>query len=104
MIVLTAAGEGLLLFLHLFSIVFLDEDLPEEKKTKLGWFVIIIVGMYVLINWVIILTITIKDMIGKYRLWKEEKKLKKLKVKEDEDYLKWKKKKHIMKRMEKEQR
>ena len=41
-------------------------------------------------------------MIGKYRLWKEEKKLKKLKVKEDEDYLKWKKKKHIMRKMEKE--
>ena len=31
MIVLTAAGEGLLLFLHLFSIVFLDENLPEAK-------------------------------------------------------------------------
>jgi len=31
MIVLTAAGEGLIFFLHLFSLVFLDENLPEEK-------------------------------------------------------------------------
>ena len=60
MIVLTAFGEGLLLFLHLFSIVFLDEELPEEKANSYGWLMLVIVGLYILINWVVILTITVK--------------------------------------------
>ncbi len=62
MIILNAAGELLLLFLHLFSIVFLDDTLSEDKATQLGWFVIVIVGAYVFVNWVIIFTLTVKDL------------------------------------------
>ena len=84
MVVLTAAGEGLLLFLHLFSIVFLDDNISDEQQLKLGWLMIVIVGGYVLVNWVIILSITIKDMAGKFRQWKENKKLVKQKEKEEQ--------------------
>jgi len=60
MIALTALGEGLLLFLHCFSLVFLDEEISEEKANSYGWMMIMIVGMYILVNWVIIVTLTIK--------------------------------------------
>jgi hypothetical protein len=70
MMVLTAAGEGLLLFLHLFSIVFLEEDMDEEKSNNYGWFVIVLVGLYIFINWSIILTITIINLKKKWRDYK----------------------------------
>ena len=60
MIILTAVGEALLLFLHLFSLLFLDENLPEEKANRYGWLIIIIIGLYIMTNWVIILSITIQ--------------------------------------------
>jgi hypothetical protein len=31
MIVLTALGEGVLLFLHLYSLLFLNDDLSDDK-------------------------------------------------------------------------
>jgi len=60
MIVLTAVGEALILFLHLFSLVFLNDNLPEDKINQYGWFMIVIVGLYILINWIIIATFTVK--------------------------------------------
>ncbi len=102
MIILNATGELLLLFLHLFSIVFLDETLPEEKSTQLGWFVIVIVGLYVLINWIVIMTITVKDLLKQYRAYKAKKSKDKELVQEDEQYKIWKKKREVKKRMEKE--
>jgi len=60
MIALTALGEALLLFLHCFSLVFLDDSLTEEKSNSYGWMMIIIVGLYILMNWVIIVTLTVK--------------------------------------------
>jgi len=56
---LTALGESIILFLHLFSILFLDNNLEEEKINNYGWFILIIIGLYVVLNWVIIITITI---------------------------------------------
>lgn len=100
MMILTAAGEGLLLFLHLFSIVFLDSELPEDESNRYGWFVIVLVGLYIFINWSIILTITIKNLCVKWREFKASREEKKRKLKEDEDYKKWKKKRHVKKRME----
>ncbi len=60
--VLTATGEALMLFLHLFSIVLLDDNLPDEKSFKYGWFIIVIVGGYILVNWTIIMTILIMNL------------------------------------------
>jgi len=57
--ILTACGEGLLLFLHLFSILFLDDNLSEERSLLYGWLVIVIIGVYILANWTVIVTITI---------------------------------------------
>lgn len=70
MIILTAAGEGLLVFLHLFSLVFLQDDLPEEKSNTYGWLMLVIIGLYILINWVVILVITIKQLKQKWRAFK----------------------------------
>jgi hypothetical protein len=58
MVILTAAGEVILLILHLVSIAFLDDEISEEKSTQIGWFIIVLVGAYILINWVIVITIT----------------------------------------------
>ena len=57
--ILTALGEAILLFLHVFSILFLDDNLEEEKLNNYGWFILIIIGLYVALNWIIIITITI---------------------------------------------
>lgn len=73
MIALTACGEAILLFLHLFSMVFLDENLSEEKSNRYGWFVIVLVGLYILVNWVIILTITIINLKKQWGEYKKKK-------------------------------
>lgn len=62
MIVLTALGEGILVFLHLFSLVFLDEDLPDEKVNQYGWVILVTIGLYIVSNWVIILKITLGQL------------------------------------------
>lgn len=75
MMILTAAGELLLLFLHLFSLIFLEDNMEEEKSNSYGWFVIILVGLYVLINWTIIMVITIKIMCAKWKQHKIDKEI-----------------------------
>lgn len=60
MIILTALGEAVLVILHLFSLVFLDDELPEEKANTYGYLFLVIIGLYVISNWIVILTITIK--------------------------------------------
>lgn len=59
MIVLTALGEGLLLILHLFSIVFIDDNLSDEKANQYGWIMLVIIGLYILSNWIVIIKITV---------------------------------------------
>lgn len=59
MIVLTAVSEGLLLVIHLYSYVFLDPDLPDEKANSYGFLMLAIIGIYIISNWVIIIKITI---------------------------------------------
>lgn len=59
---LTAAGEGLMLFLHLISIYFLNDDLPDYKANRVGFLIIAIVGLYILVNWLIVIYITVMDM------------------------------------------
>ena len=59
MMILTAYGEGLLLFLHIFSAAFIDDNLPEETAYLYGWLVIVIIGIYILTNWVVIISITV---------------------------------------------
>jgi len=102
MMILTAAGEGLLLFLHLFSIVFLNPNLDQTKANQYGWFVVVIVGLYIVVNWGIIMGITIVNLRQNYRQWKEKQALHKKKLQEDEDYKRWKKKHHVKKRMAEE--
>eukprot|EP00347_Sterkiella_histriomuscorum_P005534 403356244 len=103
MIILTAFGEGVLLFLHLYSILFLDEDLPEEKSNSYGWFMICIIGLYILTNWVVIIVITVKQLKQKWADYKKSKVDVKKKAEEDKEYKKWKKKRHIRRQMEQEQ-
>ncbi|CDW89713.1 fu domain containing protein [Stylonychia lemnae] len=103
MIVLTALGEVLLLFLHIFSLVFLDENLTEEVENQYGWFIIIIIGFYILANWVIIVTLTIKQLRQKCKENKLKKSQLKLKQIEDVDFMKWKKRKQVRNRINREQ-
>ena len=63
MVVLTAVGEAMILVLHIISIAFLDDSLPEAKSTKIGWFVIMLVGFYILVNWLIIMAFTAVDLV-----------------------------------------
>ncbi|CDW87691.1 fu domain containing protein [Stylonychia lemnae] len=104
MIALTALGEALLLFLHLFSSVFLDEDLPEEKANSYGWFIIILIGLYILSNWIIIVTITIQQLKQQFKKSKVDKEKQKLKQKEDMEYKRWKKKRQIKNRISRDQK
>lgn len=92
MVVLTAAGEAMLLVLHLISVAFLDETMSEAKSNQLGWFVIALVGLYILVNWVVVLTFTVKDLCKKRKLKKVDKQKQKEKEKKDHEYKKWKKK------------
>ena len=61
-VVLTAAGEFIMLFLHLISIYFLDETLDENKANTIGWVINCLVGAYILINWGIVIALTVMDL------------------------------------------
>ncbi|CDW80137.1 UNKNOWN [Stylonychia lemnae] len=102
MMILTAYGEGLLLFLHVFSILFLDKDIPEEKSNMYGWIIILVIGVYIIINWVVIIIVTVSQMKEKWRNYKLQKLKNKSKLIEDKEYKKWKKKKQIKQRISKE--
>ncbi|CDW91263.1 fu domain containing protein [Stylonychia lemnae] len=102
MIILTAYGEGLILFLHIFSSLFLDDNLSEEKSNLYGWLVIVIIGLYILTNWTVIIIITVIQMKQNWKDYKEKKKSQKIKTEEDMEYKKWKKKRQIKKRIDKE--
>ncbi len=99
MMIFTAAGELLLLFLHLFSLLLLDDNIEEDKSNTYGWLMIVLVGLYILINWSVILAITIKNLCGKWKQFKVDQQAKKDKVKKDEEYKRWKKKRHVKKRL-----
>jgi hypothetical protein len=61
MIILTAMGEVVLLILHLISIAFLNDNLSDSKSNMLGYIVIAIVGLYILVNWVVVAVFMYKD-------------------------------------------
>ncbi|CDW89486.1 UNKNOWN [Stylonychia lemnae] len=103
MIILTAVGELLIFFLHLFSLVFLDETLPEDKANQYGWFLIVLIGMYILVNWVIILSFTIRQMMDNFKINKKKKQELKLKQEQDQEYQIWKKRRQLKNRSKKEQ-
>ena len=100
MVILTAAGEALLLVFHLLSTIFLDENIPEEDSFKYGMIMIILLGLYILVNWVVVGVITFKDLKGKWRLRKEKKVADELKKKEDYEYKKWRKRRQVIRKQQ----
>ena len=98
MVVLTAAGEVMLLVLHLISVAFLNPNLSEATSTKIGWLIDVLVGMYVLVNWVIIMVYTIADLIRQYKAWRLQSDQQRLQRLKDKEYKKWKKRNQIEKR------
>eukprot|EP00347_Sterkiella_histriomuscorum_P010294 403376857 len=102
MIILTSLGEIVLLFLHMFSYVFIDENLPEEKANQYGYLILVVVGLYILANWVVIITITVKQMKQKWRDFKQGRVDRVEKMKEEQQYQKWKKKRHLKRQIEHE--
>ena len=80
MLFLNALAEFLLLFLHLFSLAFLDPDLTVEKADELGLVVNITVAGYILLNWVLVLGILFIEMFGKFKRWRANRKVKKTSV------------------------
>ncbi len=82
MLILTAASELLLVFFHLFSLVFLDKNMPAKKKTDYGFVMLALVGIYVLANWAVVATLMTIDLRAKCknrRSMKETIKAEKLK-------------------------
>jgi len=79
MLILNALSEFLLLFLHLLSLVFLDDTMPESKANAIGWFINALVIVYILSNWVVVVILLVKDQKQKCiqrRQAKEEAKIK----------------------------
>lgn len=92
MLILTAFGEFIMLALHLISLVFLDENLSTQRITMLSWVVLVMVGLYILINWVIVIVITVMDLKASCKRKEKLKIEQKQKLKKDEDYNEWKQK------------
>ena len=92
MLLLTAAGEGMLLVIHLLSIPFLNPDLSVKTSTKLGWLIVVLTGLYILVNWIVVIAITVADMKGKYQAYKKKNAERKQKEADDKEYSKWKRK------------
>ena len=55
MLFLNALAEAVLVFLHLFSLVFIDDDMLAEKRHSLGIATNILVASYIALNWILIL-------------------------------------------------
>ena len=98
MIILTAAGEAMLLILHLISIAFLDETMKEDTSNKIGWFIIVLVALYIMVNWTVVVVITVINMKQNYKDWKLKKVEVKQKIADDYKYKKWKKRKQLEKK------
>ena len=62
MTILTAAGEIMLLVVHLISLAFLNQDMPEDKINQIGWVLLVLVGLYIIVNWVIVVIMTILNI------------------------------------------
>lgn len=91
MVALTIYGEAILLVIHIISIFLLDENISEDTITIIGWIIIVLVGKYILINWGIVLTFTIKGLLVKFKERKITKLQGKEREKKDEEYKRWKK-------------
>lgn len=72
--------------------------MKESTSNQIGWVVIVLVGVYILANWVVVVAITVVNMKQKYRDWKKSKIEHKKKLQEDYEYKKWKKRKQLDKK------
>jgi len=70
-----------MLFMHMFSIIFLSQDMNEDKQNDYGFVVCILVALYILSNWILILTLLVIQNIKKFINWfKTRDKRKKVKI------------------------
>lgn len=86
MIILTAYGEIILLILHLITIAFLDETLSTKTTNMLAWVVLVLVGTYILVNWVIIIIVTVIDMRASCKINREKKAQRKIEERKELEY------------------
>ncbi len=64
---------------------------------------IVLVGLYILVNWVVIVVITVLDMRSNCKKKKVLKAEEKVQEKKDADYLKWRQKEQIKRRKDREE-
>jgi hypothetical protein len=65
--VMNVVSELLLVFIHAYSIVFLDENLTEDDSLSKGFVIIATVSFYIFINWCIVIYITAQNVCGKIK-------------------------------------
>jgi hypothetical protein len=70
--VMNVISELLLVFLHPFSLVFLDDAMTEDESMSRGFIMVAVVSVYLLVNWGIVIFVTIKNICIKRRAKKLE--------------------------------
>jgi hypothetical protein len=62
LVTMNVISEILLLGIHVYSWVFLNPDLAESEAMQHGWIIVGCVGLYIAINWTIVIGFMIKNI------------------------------------------
>ncbi len=75
MFVLTVYSELILVFMHLLTLVFMDSDQKQSSIDSAAYTMLAMTGLYMMINWGIVIGLTIREMMSKWRARKLQNRL-----------------------------